>query len=73
MKIKLNGKTSGYDVVVLASDGIYGWDSSQKSWEKIFPNGVAREIIFNNSEQQLKEHPDYLDLDELFTKIFEML
>ena len=63
MKIIINKKEKKADIYVLGKDGLYTWDG--EDWHLETPV-VNRIDFFDKSKEQLKKHPDYLDLDELF-------
>ena len=63
MKFILDKKEILADVYVLAADGIWIWKND--NWEQQIPY-VNRMDFFEKSSNQLKKHPDFLDLDELF-------
>lgn len=65
MKIKLGGKEIESDVYVFASDGIWIWKNGE--WSERIPY-MDRKDFCEKSKKQFEQHPDYLDLDKLFSQ-----
>ncbi|WP_191013936.1 hypothetical protein [Treponema zioleckii] len=65
MKFILNKEEIQADTYVLAINGIWIWKDND--WKQQIPC-ADRMDFFEKSKEQLKKHPDYLDLDELYSK-----
>lgn len=64
MRLKLDGEEFESDFSIFAVDGIWIWKNDD--WEQQIPY-MDRKDFCEKAKEQFKKHPNYLDLDELFT------
>ena len=65
MKFILDKEEMQADTYVLASNGIWIWKDDD--WQQQIPCADRMDFL-EKSGEQLKKHPDYIDLDELFSQ-----